>query len=133
MGVFMLAVGLIDPHNKATMMGLMTGLAFFEEAGNGSVFALLPHVHPTSNGKLRFSHGLTCVSIYVVADKSASGLITGVTGAAGNLGGIVYLLIARYNDTGYARVFWVVGIINIVSSVLVAWIRPIPKRQLDAR
>ena len=51
MGAFMLAIGFINPHHKATMMGLMTGLAFFEEAGNGSVFALLPHVHPTSNGE----------------------------------------------------------------------------------
>ncbi len=40
MGVFMLIIGLVNPHSKATMMGLMTGLAFFEEAGNGSVFAL---------------------------------------------------------------------------------------------
>ena len=51
MGVFMIIIGFIDPHDKASMMGLMTGLAFFEEAGNGSVFALLPHVHPTFNGK----------------------------------------------------------------------------------
>ena len=51
MGVLMIVIGLIDPHKKATMTGLMTGLAFFEEAGNGAVFALLPHVHPTFNGK----------------------------------------------------------------------------------
>ncbi|KAK4693881.1 MFS transporter, NNP family, nitrate/nitrite transporter, partial [Lecanoromycetidae sp. Uapishka_2] len=110
MGVFMLIIGFVNPHHKATMMGLMTGLAFFEEAGNGSVFALLPHVHPTSNG-----------------------LITGVTGAAGNLGGIVYLLIARYNGTNYARVFWIVGIVNISASLLVTWIRPLPKRRVDVR
>ena len=52
MGVFMIIIGFINPHSKATMMGLMTGLAFFEEAGNGSVFSLLPHVHPTFNGML---------------------------------------------------------------------------------
>lgn len=40
-----------NPHSKAIMIGLMTGLTFFEEAGNGSVYALLPHVHTTSNGK----------------------------------------------------------------------------------
>lgn len=51
MGIFMLVIGFVDPYNKATMMGLMTGLAFFEEAGNGGVFSLLPHVHPTSNGE----------------------------------------------------------------------------------
>lgn len=110
MGCFMLAIGFINPHHKLMMFGLMTGLAFFEEAGNGSVFSLLPHVHPTSNG-----------------------LITGVTGAAGNLGGIVYLLVARYNGTNYAKVFWTVGIINICASLLVAWVRPIPKGQVGAR
>ena len=51
MGAFMLVIGFLDPKHKSVMMGLTTGLAFFEEAGNGSVFALLPHVHPTSNGE----------------------------------------------------------------------------------
>lgn len=50
-GIFMIVIGFLNPHSKATMMGLMTGLAFFEEAGNRAVFALLPHVHPTFNGK----------------------------------------------------------------------------------
>ena len=56
MGCFMLAIGFINPHHKSMMFGLMTGLAFFEEAGNGSVFSLLPHVHPTSNGESYRSH-----------------------------------------------------------------------------
>ena len=51
MGAFMVVIGFTDPHDKAMMVGLMTGLAFLEEAGNGAVFALLPHVHPTFNGK----------------------------------------------------------------------------------
>ena len=50
-GVFLIIVGMKDPHQKGMMMGLMTGLAFFEEAGNGACFSLVPHVHPTSNGK----------------------------------------------------------------------------------
>lgn len=63
----------------------------------------------------------------------ASGLITGVAGAAGDLGGIVYLLIARYNGNNYAKVFWVVGVVNITASLLIAWIRPVSKEQLKAR
>ena len=63
----------------------------------------------------------------------ASGLITGVAGAAGDLGGIVYLLIARYNGTNYAKVLWIVGVVNIAASLLVAWIRPVPKGQIKAR
>ena len=51
MGAVMVVVGFLDPRDKAMTVGLMTGLAFFEEAGNGAVFALLPHVQPTFNGE----------------------------------------------------------------------------------
>ena len=49
-GVFFLIIGFVNPEDKATLFGLMSGLAFFIEACNGSVFSLTPHVHPTSNG-----------------------------------------------------------------------------------
>ena len=52
-GVFLILVGVSDPHSKPMMFGLMTGLAFFEEAANGACFALVPHVRPTSNGRSR--------------------------------------------------------------------------------
>ena len=61
------------------------------------------------------------------------GLVTGVTGAAGDLGGIVFLLIYRYNGTNYGKVFWIVGIITIAGNLLVSWTRPIPKGQLGGR
>ena len=51
MGIFLLLIGLFDSHSMPMMIGLMTGLAFFEEAGNGACFALVPHVRPTSNGR----------------------------------------------------------------------------------
>lgn len=50
MGAVMVVVGFLDPRDKGMMVGLMAVLAFFEEAGNGAVFALLPHVQPTFNG-----------------------------------------------------------------------------------
>lgn len=49
-GIFIIIIGVEDPHSEATMFGLMTGLAFFTESGNGSCFSLVPHVRPTSNG-----------------------------------------------------------------------------------
>ena len=63
------------------------------------------------------------------------GLITGVTDAAGNLGGIVFLLIGRYtNDSADPpKIFWIIGAITIAGNLLVAWIRPIPKGQLGGR
>ena len=61
--------------------------------------------------------------------------MTGVTGAAGNLGGIIFLLIARYSDgsADYPNVFWTIGTIAIAGNLLVSWIRPIPKDQLGGR
>lgn len=54
-------------------------------------------------------------SAFVAAD-GISGLITGVTSTAGDLGGIVFLLIHRYSDMDYRRVFWVVGIVTIAGN-----------------
>ena len=62
-----------------------------------------------------------------------TGLITGLTGAAGDLGGIVFLLINRYSGTDYGRVCWIVGAITVGANLLVSWIRPIPKGQLGGR
>lgn len=61
------------------------------------------------------------------------GIITGVTGAAGDLGGIIFLLIARYCRDDYGKVFWIIGVITIAGNILVSWIRPIPKGQLGGR
>jgi len=51
-GVVMLVIGFLDPKSTSLLVGLVTGLAFFEEAGNGGCYALVPHVHPTNNGEL---------------------------------------------------------------------------------
>lgn len=50
-GAFLIAIGLTDSHSKSTMFGLMAGMAFFLEAGNGANFSLVPHVHPHANGR----------------------------------------------------------------------------------
>ncbi len=49
-GVFFCIIGFVDPDSKAQLLGLMVGLAITSEAANGAGFALVPHVHPSSNG-----------------------------------------------------------------------------------
>ena len=51
-GIFLIAIGTLDSHNKSTMFGLVAGMAIFLEAGNGANFSLVPHVHPHANGKV---------------------------------------------------------------------------------
>lgn len=49
-GVFLIVIGVLDPHQEGVMFGLAVGLAFFLEAGNGANYALVPHVYPHANG-----------------------------------------------------------------------------------
>ena len=58
------------------------------------------------------------------------GLVSGATGGIGNLGGIIFSIIFRYNGTQYGRSIWIIGIITICLNLLVCWIRPIPKGQI---
>ncbi|EKG16909.1 Major facilitator superfamily [Macrophomina phaseolina MS6] len=106
-GAFLIIIGVLNPHDQNTMFGLIAGMAFFLEGGNGLNFALVPHVHPYANG-----------------------IVSGVTGAAGNLGGIIFAIIFRYHGTDYAKCFWIIGIMNIALNLGVSWIKPIPKGQI---
>ncbi|KAL8733925.1 MAG: hypothetical protein Q9181_003400 [Wetmoreana brouardii] len=106
-GAFLIAIGLTDPHDKSTMFGLVAGMAFFLEAGNGANFSLVPHVHPHANG-----------------------IVSGCTGASGNLGGIIFAIIFRYNNKDYAKVFWIIGVMTIAINLALSWIRPIPRGQI---
>lgn len=56
-----------------------------------------------------------------------------MTGAAGDMGGIVFLLIARYTGVDYGKALWIIGVITIAGNMAVSWIRPIPKGQLGGR
>ena len=109
-GVFEIAIGLTNPKEHSKMFGLIAGMAFFLEAGNGANFSLVPHVHPYANG-----------------------IVSGCTGGIGNLGGIIFAIIFRYNYTDYAKVFWIIGIITIAINLSLSWIRPIPKGQIGGR
>ena len=107
MGCFLIAIGLTDSHNRSTMVGLIAGMAFFLEASNGANFAYVPHVHPQANG-----------------------IVSGCTGAAGNLGGIIFAIIFRYHPGQYGKVIWIIGVIAIGINLAVSWIKPLPKGQI---
>lgn len=83
-------------------MGLITLIAFFCEFANGATFALVPHIHPRSNG-----------------------FQTGLVGSFGSLGGIFFALIFRYQLTP-GKAYWVMGIVAAACNIAVAWI-PVPK------
>jgi NNP family nitrate/nitrite transporter-like MFS transporter len=51
----------------------------------------------------------------------------------GNLGGIVFAIIFRYNGKNYGKVFYIIGAIVIGINVAVSWIRPVAKKPIGAR
>jgi NNP family nitrate/nitrite transporter-like MFS transporter len=108
-GALLILIGKLDPHHESTMFGLIFLMAVFHEAGNGANFALVPHVHPFANG-----------------------ILSGITGGAGNFGGVIFAIIFRFMDGGsnYAHGFWVIGIMHIALNLLVCWIPPLPKGQI---
>ncbi|KAF2015548.1 nitrate transporter-like protein [Aaosphaeria arxii CBS 175.79] len=106
-GIFLIIIGKLDPHNLGEMIGLIAVMAIFLEAGNGANFALVPHIHPHANG-----------------------ILSGLVGAAGNFGGVIFAIIFRYHGKNYAQVFWIMGIIVIALNLGFVWVRPIPKGQI---
>ncbi|KAF2723440.1 nitrate transporter [Polychaeton citri CBS 116435] len=111
MGGFLVALGASDPHNLTTMVCLIgIGLAFFLEGANGLTYSVVPHVHPHANG-----------------------VVSGFTGACGNLGGIIFAIIFRYEGTNFGRSIWIIGVIAMAIHVCVCWINPIPKGQIGGR
>ncbi|KAL4248389.1 Nitrate/nitrite transporter [Abortiporus biennis] len=88
----------------AIVIVLFTITAIFNEAGNGANFSLVPHCNPNSNG-----------------------LMSGLVGAMGNLGGIIFALIFRFQPVPLGKAFWISGILSIGVNVLLALI-PVPQR-----
>lgn len=109
-GVFQIAIGVVDPKSHSTMFGLVAGMGFFLEAGNGASFSLVPHVHPSANG-----------------------IVSGVTGAAGNFGGIIFAIIFRYLGADFGTTFWAIGVVTIGINLGVSWIKTIPAGQAGGR
>ncbi|KAI1489556.1 nitrate transporter [Biscogniauxia mediterranea] len=108
-GAFLIVIGQVNPHHLPTMIGLVALMAVFLEAGNGANFALIPHVHPDANGT-----------------------VSGVVGAGGNLGGVVFSIIFRFmgGGTDYARSLWVSGVLMIGLNLILCWVPPIPRGQI---
>ncbi len=104
-GVFLITIGILDPRHVSTMMGLVGALAVALEGANGAVFGLVPHVHPHANG-----------------------VVSGFTGAMGNLGGICFAVVFRYNGVEYGRVFYIIGAVVVAVNLAISWIRPVAKK-----
>jgi len=99
-GIILICIGAIQTNNVHGLVGAFAVVAIFTEAGNGANFAVVPHVHPANNG-----------------------IVSGLTGAAGNFGGIIFNLVFRFNGTDYHKAYWIMGVISLVLPLSVSWVR----------
>lgn len=76
-GAFLIAIGLLNSHNKSTMFGLIAGMAFFLEAGNGANFSLVPRMFFPENfyfmGPTADMHAQTYTPTQTVSFPAAPG------------------------------------------------------------
>jgi len=102
-GIVLICIGAITTIPIHALIGAMAVAAIFTEASNGANFAVVPHVHPANNG-----------------------IVSGLTGACGNVGGIIFNLVFRFLGTDYHKAYWIIGIISVCMVLSVSWI-PVPK------
>jgi len=106
-GLFAIGLGIyIDRGNPSlsVLIALLVLLALFLEAGNGVNFSLVPHCNPNHNG-----------------------FMSGFVGGFGNLGGILFSLVFRFQPMPIGMAFWICGTLSVGINALLTFI-PVPTR-----
>ncbi|OBA13463.1 nitrate transporter [Ogataea polymorpha] len=89
---FLIWIGLVPELSIAGLIVSVSFLCLWFEMGNGANYACVP-----------------------VVNRHHSGIVSGVTGAMGNLGGILFSLVFRYTISNgvnnYFKAFWIIGIV----------------------
>ncbi|TEB28698.1 nitrate transporter [Coprinellus micaceus] len=108
MGVSTIAGGFYIAGHKtgnlpdlAVVMGVFAVAAIFSELGNGANFALVPHCNAYNNG-----------------------VMSGIVGASGNVGGILFALIFRMQPAR-GKAWWIMGVVCTAINVAISAI-PVP-------
>jgi NNP family nitrate/nitrite transporter-like MFS transporter len=115
-GVILITLGLTNPtelYSVVLVIGIALGAII--AGANGLNFSVVPHVHPQANG-----------------------IVSGITGAFGNFGGIMFAVVFRFtlNSKGMADTphgMWIIGCIILGIQAVTCWVPPIPKGQIGGR
>ncbi|GME99539.1 unnamed protein product [[Candida] boidinii] len=98
-GVFLLWIGLVPSLKIHSLIAALMIMCVFMEMGNGANYGF----------------------VYFV-NKKHPGIVAGSTGAFGNIGGVLFSLVFRYNvvngKTNYFRSFWIIGICSMATTAL---------------
>lgn len=82
-------------------------LATFNEVANGLNFSLVPHCNPSA-------HALSFIADFITDSEAGSnGSMSGLVGACGNAGGMIFAVVFRLHPAGKA--FLICGAVITVS------------------
>ena len=54
-----------------------------------------------------------------------------MVGGFGNLGGLIFAIIFRYNGSNYGQSMWILGVVSLAANFAVCWIRPVPRSEQE--
>ena len=103
-GVILISIGLTN-LKIYPLICLMTIGGLSAQAANGAIFGLVPLIH-----------------------SSFSGIVSGVTGASGNIGGIIFNFVFLLFGSNYLTALCVIGVYCSCSSIIVSFI-PLKKKE----
>ncbi|ORY80025.1 high affinity nitrate transporter NrtB [Protomyces lactucae-debilis] len=103
-GTFFIWIGLVPGLKVHSLIAAMSFMAIFLEMQNGSAFSIVPHILPQSNG-----------------------MVSGLVGASGNAGGVIFAVVFRFIAPDYHRAFWIIGCIILSLHLVVCWV-PMPRK-----
>ncbi|KAH3670373.1 hypothetical protein OGAPHI_000888 [Ogataea philodendri] len=102
-GIFLIWIGFVPQLSIAGLIVAVCFMSMWFEMGNGANYACVP-----------------------IINKHHTGTVSGVTGAMGNLGGILFSLVFRYTISdgvnNYFRGFWIIGIVCVAVNAVCAFI-----------
>src|SRR5713226_9236994 len=85
-------------------MGVFAIAVIFSDVGNGAAFALVPHCHPRNNASLFLDFFDIITSLMLLLQ----GFMSGIVGGFGNLGGVLFALVLRFQPAP-GKAFWIIG------------------------
>lgn len=131
-GILCIGLGFyIDSEKRpdlAKLIAFICLVALFNEMGNGANFSLVPHTNACQylrillKSRLKLNPYWYCIFSHI----DANGFMSGIVGASGNLGGIFFALVYRFQPHPFGKATWICGIVALVVNVCLVGIR-VPK------
>lgn len=145
----LLWTGLLNSRNPVVLVGGVMASALFMDAANGAAVRIqgLSTILRADEKTPRMAS--TQYSLVPHVNPQYNGIMSGLVGATGNMGGVLFSVGYRFtkyvavrhkieaasdstSSDSYHKGTWILGVVAIAIGVLMTIVKPIPKKQLLA-